>query len=686
MVGENILIVEDDALVAESLSLHLHDAGYNVVDVLPTADVALQVLKGVKVELVLMDIILEGEMDGIQAANVIRHDYSLPVVFITAHANTDLLERAKMAEPYGYLLKPVNVQELTTTIEIALYRDGLARELRDSHHWARAVLHAIGDGVITTDVQGVVNYMNPVAEKLVGRSLQEAQGQLLCDVFEVTDPVTGKVLDDPVLMMQKGEFHKVSGSHILNTANGFPIAVDDALTVIKNPAGEFQGLVATFRDVSVRMRLEEERSAVMSQMEQEIEARAGWLADVNQALTHELAHRREMEKRLESALQMADDASNAKNGFIANISHELRTPMNAILGFTSLLQKSPDMGNKSQLMLEHMNKAGLQLLRLIDDLLDLSRIEHGTLEIINSPFMLDALCQEVLVVAQASADDRGLRLKHERCDKGFNYFTGDAGRIRQVLQNLLDNAIKFTHEGEVLLAVECTTTSDSVVHVRFTVRDTGIGIPVEFHERLFERFTQQDESNARKYGGVGVGLAICRHIVNSMDGSIGLTSLAGQGSEFWVELPLRLATPSDVLPSDRQAEGGDMGKTRVLLVEDNRLNQITLKAMVEEAGCHVDVAGTGKDALEKLEQPYDLVLMDISMPDMDGYQTTAEIRRLFSQRGHLPVVALTAHAMQGERERCIAAGMDDYLSKPVQMASLHAAIRRWTQKEPADSA
>ena len=384
----------------------------------------------------------------------------------------------------------------------------------------------------------------------------------------------------------------------------------------------------------------------------------------------------------QAAREAAERASRAKSEFLANMSHEIRTPMNGVLGASALLQDMEGLDTEARSLVDVVHSSAESLLVVIDDVLDISRLQSGRLNIDPGPQDIRGIASAVATLLRPLAEDCGVDLRVAVDLDEAPWVVCDGARIRQILLNLVGNGLKFTDAGFVALTISTsmspggTPTSDGGrALLRIEVQDTGCGIEPEALARVFDRFEQADTSPAKRHSGTGLGLAICRQLVRLMGGDISVESELGVGSTFVVELPVDVAsapTTTSVAPT-----AGARAK-RVLLVEDNAVNRLLCETLLQKLGCHVHVATNGVEAIDMVARhPFDVILMDCFMPELDGFAATERIRQMPGRRGRTPIIAFTASATNIDRERCVSAGMDDVVAKPVRRDCLESAIARW---------
>jgi signal transduction histidine kinase/ActR/RegA family two-component response regulator len=410
---------------------------------------------------------------------------------------------------------------------------------------------------------------------------------------------------------------------------------------------------------------------------------------LNEELTRLLLQLKQKASELSKAKGLAEEASRAKTAFLTNISHEIRTPLNGLIGMlTILLDSTLDDAQQRKAQLAY--DSAESLLALMNGLLHLSHGDGASTEIERVQFFPSSIVDSMMATFERRAGERQLQLTTYVDPKARQQFSGDPAKLKQILNHMLDNAFKFTHRGSIRVAILAKEETEKGVQFRFEVSDTGVGVAADAQARLFQPFTQADPSLTRRHGGTGIGLALCKRIVDRLGGTIGMQSQQGIGSIFWFQVPLQrldesklkakpaapvtpAAEPVPQEPPQAPARSGS-----VLIVEDNLVNQKVASRLVQAAGYKTDVVGNGQLAVDAFEKTtYDAILMDCQMPVMDGYQATAEIRSRQQNGQHIPIIAVTAHAMEGDRERCLNAGMDDYLTKPISKVQLHATLEKW---------
>jgi PAS domain S-box-containing protein len=522
----------------------------------------------------------------------------------------------------------------------------LAREVKAPADRLRLLNDVSPVGIFHTDADNRYVYTNPRWTEITGIPPGEAAGQEW-DIIIGFEERSALLAEFPDGALDRAELrhrfairtHGLDSRRVLVTTKS-----------IRDRDGEIDGWVGTLADVTA----EEDAAAAMSH-----------------------------------ARDRANEASRMKSDFLANVSHEIRTPMNGVIGITDLLLET-DLDDRQRDYAHTVRSSGRALLRIIDDILDFSKIEAGKLEIEEIEIDLRAIVEGVVDLFAVRAQAKGIEVVTVIDGAVPHVVTGDPGRVRQVLTNLLDNSIKFTHAGEIVIRVAAVDTGADLV-VRFEVSDTGDGLAEDKLATIFQPFVQADTSTSRRYGGTGLGLAISSQLVALMGGDCGVSSRLGEGSRFWFTIRVQasagramLAPAAPTVPGSGST--GDPAGRKLLLAEDNPINQKVASAMLSGAGYHVDTVLTGAAAVvAAAARDYDAILMDCQMPELNGYEATAAIRTREGPRRHTPIIAMTAGARREDRERCVAEGMDGYLVKPVSQDALLEVVTRSLKRSHAPS-
>ncbi|SEL96462.1 PAS domain S-box-containing protein [Syntrophus gentianae] len=622
-------------------------------------------------------------MDGLTAAETIRAaDPEVMIIIVTAYTDVTPAEmRTRLQDDIYYVKKPFNEDELYSLVTSLLKNWNIQQALRKSEGNYRRLLEQSNEGIVTIDAQGAISFVNATLSKMLGYNLEELNGRPFVDFV---DQDNENLIREKIARRIQGLSERYETELIRK--DGEAVSVMLSASPMYAEKGVYSGSFGVITDISESKRAFE----FLRKAKEETEL-------VNQRL------QKSTEESLQLALK-AESANKAKSEFLANMSHEIRTPLNGILGFLELLSTDGRLTERQQKYTATALASGDTLLQLINDILDFSKIEAGKMELYVTEFDLMGLVTEVADFFSSQAYKKGVQLTCHFAKGTPSILMGDPVRLRQVLINLLGNAVKFTEKGEISLHVFLEGEEGQTALIRFEVRDTGIGIAPDARSSIFRAFAQEDGSTTRRYGGTGLGLAIAGQLVQMMGGKISVASVPGIGSSFRFTARLEkrqspyiaaeFCAPSSQEPQisepeDKQTDQKPFASFRILLVEDNPVNQALTTAMLAYFGCQADLAENGLDALTKVAaERYDLILMDCQMPEMDGYEATAAIReeeatsREHGEPGHVPIVALTAHALDGDREICLMAGMDDYLSKPFKVEELRSILSRWLISPP----
>ena len=654
-----ILIVEDEEITAADLRGHLQRLNYQPLGPAASGAQAIALAAELRPDLVLMDIQLAGDIDGIAAAQEIRTRLHIPTIFITANSEAPTLERAKLAEPFGYILKPFEIRALQACTEMALYKHRSEAALRLSHERFQQLAEQSRTAAWEVNAAGLFRQVSPVYETLLGYAPAELVGRKYLAELPAEPGRAAFQAAVSAAFARQAPFrdlenlrHTKTGQEVWVSTNGVPLW---------DPAGNLVGYHGSDRDITERKRIEAE------------------LQKTNQSLVAETA-------RANSLAVAAAAANAAKSQFLAMMSHEIRTPMSAVIGMTSLLLDTP-LDERQREFARTIGHSGEALLEIINDILDFSKIEAGQMCLELEACALRPLVAEVLQLLQVRAQAKGLTLAADLAETVPAAVLTDAGRLRQLLINLVGNGIKFTERGGIIIRVQGLPAEGPQARLRFEVEDSGIGISAADQAQLFQPFIQVNRTQTRKQVGTGLGLAISSRIATLFGGQLSVHSTPGVGSSFRFELAADRAqaaaeAPASGLCVPAAAAAGAPRSLHILVAEDHPINRRLVLLMLETLGQRADVASNGPEAVAAADGfAYDVILMDCQLPELDGFAATREIRRRAAERpagehGPVRIIALTANALAGDRAQCLAAGMDDYLSKPFTTQQLSAVLAK----------
>lgn len=548
-----------------------------------------------------------------------------------------LSEPAEIAGDFEARVSPCSDEEVLVILRDVSAETAARTALRESEQRYRSVVESVREVIFQASVDGRWTFLNPAWEEITGIAVGESLGRNYLEFLHCEDREASLERFRALVSEENDECrHEVRILH----RDGRPLWMDTSARVVKDAAGAVVGVSGTLADVTDRV---------------------------------QAAH------ELERAKAAAESAARVKSEFLTTMSHEVRTPLNGVIGMAELLLGS---GLKPEhvMLAETIRHSGEMLLELVNDTLDYSKIEAGRMPLVSLPFDPGDVCRETVDLLAPAAARKDLELVLAVDPQFPQHVLGDAGRLRQILLNLAGNAVKFTERGEVQIRATVGERRPGGIVAVFEVEDTGIGIAPDARPLLFQPFTQADPHTTRRYGGSGLGLAISQKLTALLDGQIEVESELGRGSLFRVTIPFTLPPASGADGSPHRAADANLltFRGRVLVAEDNVVNQRVASMMLEKLGLSVDLVTNGAEALRAASRTaYDAIFMDCLMPEMDGYEATRRIRRAESGRRHTLIIAMTANAFAEDRERCLAAGMDDYLAKPVTLASFRQAVNRW---------
>jgi len=643
MVSPQIMVVEDEGVVAQDIKFTLKSLGYSIPAIASSGEEAIAKINEFSPDLVLMDIRLKGKMDGIKATKKISEDFDIPVVYLTAYADEKTIARAKKTMPYGFVIKPFEKNDLKSVIEVALYRHKRERDLQVREKLSNRIFDRSPIGMAIIDMNFRIRKVNGALLKILETSKEELVRASFFGLMEAADSkILKKDIND--LVSRDDEtiiFESSLGANRIKTA-----VASVTFTLIRDDEGEPWYYLAMIEDITERKNYEE---------------------------------------KLEKDKNRAEECTEHSLAFLSNMSHEIKTPLSTIIGYSNLMLNS-DAKGESRDYLENIRESGNLLLSIINNILDQTKIDAGQIVLEHIPYSLESVINNAASSASVLLSQRGKMVAVRKSVPGCinSIVLGDPTRVQQVMNNLMSNAVKFTSEGFIEFGFSVKGGS----MLELYVRDTGIGVDPQYHARIFEPFQQAEASTTRKYGGTGLGLAISKKLVELMGGEIKLVSKTGQGhgSTFYFTLPY---VPID---EEDQDEGGcatvpdGNNPPVILVVEDNNTNEKIIRTLLEKLGYTVECASDGRDAVSiyKTTNGIAAILMDIRMPVLDGMKTAEIIREIErkEKRKRTPIIAVTAAAMKEDRDRCFEAGCDYYMKKPVSYEHLSRVLKNFLQKTP----
>ncbi len=612
------------------------------------------------------------EMDGFETVELIREIETLkhvPIIFLTASMDNSMhIFKGYQAGAVDYMVKPLNPEILKAKVAVfvdlykknhellvqkelmeALYSDVNAQKLLSQY--SVSLIEASHDPLFAISPDGKITDVNNASVKATGVSREKLIDTDFFDYF--TD--TQKACEVYQEVFEKG--YVADSLLTLKCIGGKLTEVLFNGSTYKDDNENVLGIVIVARDVTNQKRIEKEL----------LEAR--FFAELAKSIAEEA------KIKAESATRIAEDAVKAKQQFLSNMSHEIRTPMNAIIGFSKVLSKT-DLSEKQKEYLQAIKVSGNTLILLIDDILDLAKVDAGKMTFEQTPFKMATCLSSMLHLFETKIQEKNLELVIEYDNKIPEVLLGDHVRLRQIILNLVSNAVKFTSKGKITVRVQMVIEDDEQTTIEFAVTDTGIGVAENKLEKIFENFQQASDSTSKSFGGTGLGLAIAKQLVEGQNGEISVKSKIEEGSTFSFTLSfLKTNTETDLLNfrAETEYEETEIKNIKVLVVEDVVLNQLLMRTILDDLGFRCDIAANGKIAIEKLQtKSYDIILMDLQMPEMNGFEATKYIRNKMHFK--IPIIALTANVTTVDLAKCKAIGMNDYVAKPVDEKLLYRKI------------
>lgn len=623
-------------------------------------------------------------MNGLDMSRKIKEIQSDTLIILTtAFDNKEMLLDAIDIGIDQYILKPINKQNIDRALHRCFEIKELERKVQSQYDYIQSLSQAVESSmsmVFILQQDGLITYCNPKFTDITGYKYEEIHDKKPCDFLYVEPNINCLEYQDAIA----GE-RPWNGELLCKNSDGEQFWISASLAPIKGESGKAKSFVQVSEDITSRIIAKEELKKSNSILEQRVKARTKELQTTNDKLLVEVQERIKAEEIMRRAKESAEQANNAKSLFLAKVSHELRTPMNGILGMSSILLDT-DLTEKQKRSLNIVKYSADQLLKIINDILDYSKMESGKFKLSESEFELRKTICNCLDILRPMAKNKDIELSSEIMPDVPDNLIGDQNRFQQIILNLVGNSVKFTEKGSVQVSCQINEIKENTVDLRFSVKDTGIGISPENLDKLFKSFSQIEHTMTRKHGGTGLGLSISKEIVEQMGGKIHVESQAGVGSDFIFnavfkidhDIKLDILTDPDLHDNslDHVAAKYPDFNAKILVAEDSIINQEVIKEALLMKNCSVDFAENGKEAIEKFQSnDYELIFMDVQMPELDGLAATQKIRQLENGKS-IPIIGLTAHVAPEHKQECFDAGMDGYISKPFEWDDVYNILSK----------